>query len=86
MTVTPTTTTLVVAEQDEALHFYTMKSNFEKKADGPWGDGLRWISVAPASNPKISRGGFKPLDATCTETHSSSSNPWRKQNPETEEQ
>lgn len=53
MTVTLTTTTLVVAEQDEAIRFYTEKLGFEKKADSPWGDGLRWVSVAPESNEEM---------------------------------
>lgn len=37
-----------VADQDEAIEFYTGKLGFEKRADIPFGDGNRWVEVAPA--------------------------------------
>ncbi|MEU7241929.1 VOC family protein [Streptomyces sparsogenes] len=37
-----------VADQDRALDFYTGTLGFEKRADVPFGDGHRWIEVAPA--------------------------------------
>jgi catechol 2,3-dioxygenase-like lactoylglutathione lyase family enzyme len=37
-----------VADQDHALEFYTVKLGLEKRADVPFGDGNRWIEVAPA--------------------------------------
>ena len=37
-----------VADQDRAIEFYTEKLGFEKRADVPFGDGNRWVEVAPA--------------------------------------
>jgi catechol 2,3-dioxygenase-like lactoylglutathione lyase family enzyme len=37
-----------VANQDEMLAFYTDKLGLEKRADIPFGNGDRWIEVAPA--------------------------------------
>jgi predicted enzyme related to lactoylglutathione lyase len=37
-----------VADQDRALQFYTETLGLEKRADVPFGDGNRWIEVAPA--------------------------------------
>jgi catechol 2,3-dioxygenase-like lactoylglutathione lyase family enzyme len=36
-----------VTDQDRALAFYLDKLGFEKRADFPYGDGSRWIEVAP---------------------------------------
>jgi catechol 2,3-dioxygenase-like lactoylglutathione lyase family enzyme len=36
-----------VSDQDKALAFYTEKLGFEKRADTPYGDGDRWVEVAP---------------------------------------
>ena len=36
-----------VADQDRALAFYLDKLGFEKRADFLYGDGSRWIEVAP---------------------------------------
>lgn len=37
-----------VADQDRALQFYTEKLGFEQRADIPFGNGQRWLEVAPA--------------------------------------
>jgi predicted enzyme related to lactoylglutathione lyase len=37
-----------VADQDGALRFYTEVIGLETRADVPFGDGNRWIEVAPA--------------------------------------
>lgn len=37
-----------VSDQDRALDFYTGKLGFEKRADVPFGNGDRWVEVAPA--------------------------------------
>jgi catechol 2,3-dioxygenase-like lactoylglutathione lyase family enzyme len=37
-----------VADQDRSLEFYTEKLGLEKRADTPFGNGDRWIEVAPA--------------------------------------
>ncbi len=42
--------TLKVANQDEALAFYTEKLGFGKRADLPMGPGTRWVTVAPANS------------------------------------
>jgi catechol 2,3-dioxygenase-like lactoylglutathione lyase family enzyme len=36
-----------VADQDRAIEFYVEKLGFEKRADIPFGDGDRWVEVAP---------------------------------------
>jgi catechol 2,3-dioxygenase-like lactoylglutathione lyase family enzyme len=36
-----------VVDQDRALRFYLDKLGFEKRADFSYGDGSRWIEVAP---------------------------------------
>ena len=37
-----------VADQDESIAFYIGKLGFELVADVPFGDGDRWVEVAPA--------------------------------------
>ncbi len=52
-TTTPTTISQVanvmipVTDQDAAIAFYTEKLGFEKRTDMPFGDGNRWVEVAP---------------------------------------
>jgi catechol 2,3-dioxygenase-like lactoylglutathione lyase family enzyme len=36
-----------VSDQDRAIEFYLDKLGFEKRADIPFGDGDRWVEVAP---------------------------------------
>ena len=36
-----------VSDQDKAVAFYSEKLGFEKRADTPYGDGDRWVEVAP---------------------------------------
>jgi lactoylglutathione lyase len=36
-----------VSDQDKAIAFYTQKLGFTLEADAPFGDGYRWIEVAP---------------------------------------
>lgn len=36
-----------VTDQDRALEFYVEKLGFEKRVDFQYGDGYRWIEVAP---------------------------------------
>ena len=36
-----------VDDQDRALEFYLERLGFEKRTDVPYGDGERWIEVAP---------------------------------------
>jgi catechol 2,3-dioxygenase-like lactoylglutathione lyase family enzyme len=36
-----------VADQDEAIAFYASKLGFSVVADVPFGDGERWVEVAP---------------------------------------
>jgi catechol 2,3-dioxygenase-like lactoylglutathione lyase family enzyme len=39
---------VAAADQDRALEFYTEMLGLEKRVDLPFGDGNRWIEVAPA--------------------------------------
>jgi predicted enzyme related to lactoylglutathione lyase len=41
------TVAVPVADQERALEFYLGKLGFEKRLDGAFGDGLRWLEVAP---------------------------------------
>jgi len=41
------TVAVPVTDQDRALDFYVDKLGFEKRLDAPFGDGRRWIEVAP---------------------------------------
>ncbi|MGD0452588.1 MAG: VOC family protein [Solirubrobacteraceae bacterium] len=36
-----------VSDQDRAIDFYTGKLGFEKRADIPMGEAMRWVEVAP---------------------------------------
>jgi catechol 2,3-dioxygenase-like lactoylglutathione lyase family enzyme len=36
-----------VADQDRAIEFYTKKLGFSLASDVPFGDGARWVEVAP---------------------------------------
>ena len=40
---------LPVSDQDRALDFYVGTLGLEKRADVPFGNGDRWVEVAPAS-------------------------------------
>jgi len=35
------------SDQDRAIEFYVDRLGFEKRADVPFGDGNRWVEVAP---------------------------------------
>jgi catechol 2,3-dioxygenase-like lactoylglutathione lyase family enzyme len=37
-----------VKDQDRALEFYLDKLGFEKRMDVPYGEGERWVEVAPS--------------------------------------
>ena len=39
---------VVVSDQDRAIEFYSEKLGFELRTDTPYGDGDRWVDVAPA--------------------------------------
>ena len=43
-----TTVIVPVSDQDKALEFYTGTLGFEKRRDMPFGQGDRWVEVAPA--------------------------------------
>ena len=41
------TVVIPVAEQDAAIDFYVEKLGFEKRVDVPFGNGYRWVELAP---------------------------------------
>jgi catechol 2,3-dioxygenase-like lactoylglutathione lyase family enzyme len=41
------TVIIPVADQDAAIHFYVEKLGFQKRTDIPFGNGYRWVEVAP---------------------------------------
>jgi len=42
------TVVIPVQNQDRVIEFYTEKLGFEKRTDIPFGNGYRWVEVAPA--------------------------------------
>jgi catechol 2,3-dioxygenase-like lactoylglutathione lyase family enzyme len=42
------TVVIPVSDQDCAIEFYVETLGFEKRADVPFGNGYRWVEVAPA--------------------------------------
>jgi catechol 2,3-dioxygenase-like lactoylglutathione lyase family enzyme len=42
------TVMVTVTDQDRAIEFYTEKLGFELRGDTPFGEGDRWVEVAPA--------------------------------------
>jgi len=46
--------TILVKDYDEAIQFYTEKLGFELLADNSFGNGMRWVSIAPSSNNETS--------------------------------
>jgi predicted enzyme related to lactoylglutathione lyase len=45
--------TVLVKDQDEALKFYTEKLGLEKRADEAFGEGMRWLTVAPTGQTNL---------------------------------
>lgn len=45
--------TIVVRDQNEALHFYTDVLGFETRADVPMGPEMRWLTVAPPQQREL---------------------------------
>ena len=41
------TVIIPVSDQDRAIEFYVEKLGFEKRIDVPFGNGYRWVEVAP---------------------------------------
>ena len=41
------TVVIPVADQDREIEFYVEKLGFEKRTDIPFGNGQRWVEVAP---------------------------------------
>lgn len=49
------TVLIPVSDQDRALEFYVDTLGFEKRLDGPFGEGGRWVEVAPPGAATRSR-------------------------------
>ena len=45
--------TILVRDYDEAIRFYTEVLGFELTADNQFGNGQRWVSVAPYNQKEI---------------------------------
>jgi catechol 2,3-dioxygenase-like lactoylglutathione lyase family enzyme len=46
--------TILVKDYDEAIKFYKEKLGFVLLADNSFGNGMRWVNVAPSSNNETS--------------------------------
>src|SRR3712207_7908665 len=44
-----------VSDQERAKSFYLDALGFELRQDVGWGDGMRWVEVAPANSPTSDR-------------------------------
>jgi predicted enzyme related to lactoylglutathione lyase len=42
--------TILVKSYDEAIDFYTNKAGFELLSDTAFGNGMRWVTVAPSKD------------------------------------
>lgn len=42
--------TILVNDYDEAIDFYTSKAGFALLADNAFGNGMRWVSIAPSTD------------------------------------
>jgi catechol 2,3-dioxygenase-like lactoylglutathione lyase family enzyme len=42
--------TILVNDYDEAIDYYTNKLGFELLTDNTFGEGFRWVTVAPSKN------------------------------------
>ena len=42
------TVIVTVSDQDSAVEFFTEKLGFEKRSDSAYGEGQRWVDVAPS--------------------------------------
>jgi catechol 2,3-dioxygenase-like lactoylglutathione lyase family enzyme len=47
------TVVIPVSDQDRAIEFYVEKLGFEKRVDIPFGNGYRWVEVAPGAETTI---------------------------------
>ncbi len=45
--------TILVPDYDEALRFYSDQLGFEKRADFAFGQGMRWVTVAPPQQREV---------------------------------
>ncbi len=45
------TVVVPVSDQERAIEFYVGTLGFEKRTDIPFGNGYRWVEVAPADAP-----------------------------------
>lgn len=45
--------TVFVGDQERALAWYTGVLGMEKRGDAPFGEGMRWIEVAPPGSPVV---------------------------------
>ena len=45
--------TILVKDQDKAMKFYTEKLGFKKCQDTMFGEGMRWVTVAPSNQPEL---------------------------------
>jgi catechol 2,3-dioxygenase-like lactoylglutathione lyase family enzyme len=58
-----------VSDQDAAIEFYVEKLGFQKRSDTPFGNGDRWVEVAPVgASTTIALVTPRPGDATGIET------------------
>jgi len=44
------TVVIPVSDQESAIEFYVEKLGFQKRVDIPFGNGYRWVEVAPGDN------------------------------------
>ena len=58
-----------VGDQDRAREFYTAKLGFETRVDAAYGEGQRWIEVAPTDFDHVHRAHRSARGLPCRRRH-----------------
>ena len=63
------TVVIPVSDQDKQVDFYTEKLGFEKRVDVPFGNGYRWVEVAPNAEAVTTIALAPPPEGKAIEPH-----------------
>ena len=63
------TVIIAVSDQDKQVDFYTQKLGFEKRVDVPFGNGYRWVELAPTAEAVTTIALAPPPEGKAIEPH-----------------
>jgi predicted enzyme related to lactoylglutathione lyase len=63
------TVVIPVSDQDRVIDFYLEKLGFEKRIDVPFGNGYRWVEVAPSGDAETTIALAPPPDGAPSGNH-----------------